>query len=628
MSINKEFRSLKEDIKSDGRIIEGYAVVFESESEDLGFTEVIKRGAITDETIKKSDVFAKLNHDDNKILGRSRFGSGSLSLSVDEHGLKYYFEAPNTSAGDELIEYLSRGEIFASSFAFSVEKSVGEKWTKQNGKFYREINKVNELFDVSPVFCPAYSATSCSKRFQDIKSLSDEIEKSLLEYDEIADDFGKEILCECRRDIRALTDEEIKYFTEIREQMKSDDDEDVTDEVSDEMTGPTYPEDDTIEKQTESETDAEKENVSVDESDESNKTDVSDENETDETDDVSDEDTENKLSEKRNFINKNTMNNNFSLLRSIRNVVNNRAMNEIDAAVINAGATEMRSAGLNANGQIQLPAAEIRNISVENDGADVVATDVLDVLTPLMAKQVLNELGARQMSGLVGDVLVPVMTSANANFLSETGNATIDNEIGFQSVKLSPKRLSTVVAVSKQFIAQDGAGAEAAIRANIIDSLAAKFQSVVLGKGAATATQPGGLFSVADVVEIADFADLTDFEASAEEANVVDCKYVMSPKAKAALRNMARGASHVGNVYENGEVDGTKAVSVSDVKDNLIAFGDFSNCIYGTWGGGIDLVVDPYSLASQGLIKLVASVYVDFVNARPEAVKIGKIVTA
>lgn len=625
MSINKEFRAINQPVTADeSRKVEGYAVVFNSESEDLGFTEVIRPSAITPETLKRSDVFAKFNHDDNKILARCRYGAGSLTLTLDDRGLKYQFEAPHTAVGDELLEYLKRGDIFASSFAFSVDKTKGEKWSKRDGKFYREITEITNLYDVAPVFSPAYSATSCCKRFAEIQTLSDEIEKSLSGFDAIADDFGKEILTECRAEIRGLSDDEIKYFAEIREKLESEkttDEAETDDEAADSEAETNTIENDTQTESEKSENDQYHTQINTNEATDNEASETTDEAETED-----EKVAENKTDNKRKLIYKNTMNNKFSLLRSIRNVVNNKAFEAVDSAVINAGQSEMRKAGVNAVGQIQLPANELRAISVETEGEDVVATDVLDVLTPLMAKQVLNELGARQMGGLVGDVLVPVMSSANANFVAETADAALDTNIGFTSVKLSPKRLSTVVAVSKQFIMQDGAGAEAAIRQNIIDSLAAKFQSVVLGSAAGTATQPAGLFNVNTPEEITDFETLTDFEAKAEEANVYDCKYLLSPKAKAALRNMARGASHVGNVFENGEVDGTKAVAVSDVKDTFIAYGDFSNCIYGAWGGGVDLCIDPYSLASQGLIRLVSSVYVDFVNARPEAIKIGKIV--
>lgn len=176
-----ETRKLQSDFKVDSRTVEGYAVCFESQSEDLGWIEVIHKGAITEETIKNSDVFAKFNHDSNKILARSKYGNGSLLLEVDDNGVRYMFESPKTALGDELLEYLHRGDITASSFAFTIDKndSTAERWTKKDGVIYRDIYKIDKLYDVSPVFTPAYSETSCSTRFEEVKATSNEIDKKM-----------------------------------------------------------------------------------------------------------------------------------------------------------------------------------------------------------------------------------------------------------------------------------------------------------------------------------------------------------------------------------------------------------------------------------------------------------------
>ena len=103
------------------RHIEGYALMFDTQSEYIGFYETIDRGAVTQEMVDACDVFATFNHDMNKIFARSNMGKGSLTLTVDDTGLKYEFDAPNTALGDELIEYLKRGDIDKSSFAFYID---------------------------------------------------------------------------------------------------------------------------------------------------------------------------------------------------------------------------------------------------------------------------------------------------------------------------------------------------------------------------------------------------------------------------------------------------------------------------------------------------------------------------
>lgn len=144
------------------RTVEGYALLFDTPSDGLSFTEVIKRGAL-DGVLEKSDVFALLNHDQRRgILARSKYGKGSLSLSVDDKGLKYRFDAPKTALGDELLENIRRGEIGESSFCFDVEKDTWEK--RKDGSWKRTIEKFGNIYDISPVYNGAYSKTSVYMR--------------------------------------------------------------------------------------------------------------------------------------------------------------------------------------------------------------------------------------------------------------------------------------------------------------------------------------------------------------------------------------------------------------------------------------------------------------------------------
>ncbi len=147
------------------RTVEGYALLFGVSSDGLSFEEVIERGAL-DGVIEKSDVFALLNHNQNRgILARCTNGKGSLSLSVDSKGLKYRFEAPKTVLGEELLENIRRGEINESSFCFDVEKDTWEK--KSDGTWKRAVSKIGNLYDIAPVYNAAYSKTSVYMRGKD-----------------------------------------------------------------------------------------------------------------------------------------------------------------------------------------------------------------------------------------------------------------------------------------------------------------------------------------------------------------------------------------------------------------------------------------------------------------------------
>lgn len=145
------------DTKNGKDVVIGHAAVFNSLSEDLGgFREKIQPGAFDD--VLENDVRAYFNHDPNYLLGRT--SAGTLRLSVDEQGLRYELDVPNTTAGRDLKENMRLGNITQSSFAFTIGRD-GDAWERnEDGADIRIIKKVNRLYDVSPVSLPAYPSAN------------------------------------------------------------------------------------------------------------------------------------------------------------------------------------------------------------------------------------------------------------------------------------------------------------------------------------------------------------------------------------------------------------------------------------------------------------------------------------
>jgi HK97 family phage prohead protease len=131
-----------------GRMIEGYAIVFNKRSKDLGgFVEVIEPSAV-DGVLERADVLALLDHNmDRGVLARSTNGEGTLELRKDDYGVKYNYEAPDTALGDEVLSGIRRGDIRTSSFAFSVDPVEDRKnWVKQeDGTYLRTIKKFKDI---------------------------------------------------------------------------------------------------------------------------------------------------------------------------------------------------------------------------------------------------------------------------------------------------------------------------------------------------------------------------------------------------------------------------------------------------------------------------------------------------
>lgn len=544
---NIEVRSFNIELRDDfgsepSRHIEGYGSVFNQRSVDLGgFQEIIAPGAF-DGVIERSDVKCYLDHNPDKgILARSRNGKGSLSLELDERGLKYSFDAPHTNLGDEVVEGLKRGDYSQSSFAFTVES---ESWTKEeDGTYLRTINKIGGLYDVSIVATPAYEGTSVALRSLDAFKAQ----------------------------------EETKIPEEIKEEVREE---------------------------------PQVEETPVEEVKEENTPEVQEESEPKEI---------------RNNINQNKNMKNFSLIKAINDVVNNRNINEDALSVIEMGAQEMRKSGLSYSGQIQLPVEERADTdgaivaTVAEQGKEIVETEKLNILGPLRGKSILSEVGATFLTGLVGNISIPTYSGSTCGWKGEM--STADNGKGeFDTVELSPKRLTAYIDISKQFLVQDSVGAEEMLRADIVNALVSKLEQTIFGEEAGSATKPAGIFYNAEEANPS-YAEVCDAEAALTDY-LGDKKFAMSPSAKSVFKQttISGEKSDLRLLMNGNEVDGYPVATSSNVTEGGWAFGDFRELVVAQWGS-IDIVVDPYTLATKNAIRLVINAFFDAKVRREGAIK-------
>jgi HK97 family phage prohead protease len=159
-----DVRIEQRDGESGGRTVTGYAAKFDKWSEPIcgWFTEQIRAGAF--DGCDTSDAIMCFNHNVDGILART--ASGTLTLSVDEVGLRFSFEAPNTTLGGDMVELLRRGDIDKCSFCFVVGQDEWVYADEKNGLKYdrRTILKISKLYDVALVVYPAYPDTEASVR--------------------------------------------------------------------------------------------------------------------------------------------------------------------------------------------------------------------------------------------------------------------------------------------------------------------------------------------------------------------------------------------------------------------------------------------------------------------------------
>jgi len=148
--------------EEDKMILEGYALVFNNETligdEEYGFLEEIDSRALSETKMK--DVPMKYNHMDSFLI-IARTKNQSLSLNVDNIGLKVRAELLDTNTNQDIYKMVRSGLLDKMSFAFTVDEQV---WNREGRIPKRTITKIERLYDVSVVDTPAYDATSIYAR--------------------------------------------------------------------------------------------------------------------------------------------------------------------------------------------------------------------------------------------------------------------------------------------------------------------------------------------------------------------------------------------------------------------------------------------------------------------------------
>ena len=139
------------------RRVGGHAVVYDSKSEDLGFREVIERGALDEADLSR----VTLNHNHNADRTLANVRSGTLKLTRDARGLRYSARLSDSPTARDVYESVRRRDTDGASFAFTMpDDPKAETWRKEGGEVVRRIKRIERLWDVSIVTEGAYRAAT------------------------------------------------------------------------------------------------------------------------------------------------------------------------------------------------------------------------------------------------------------------------------------------------------------------------------------------------------------------------------------------------------------------------------------------------------------------------------------
>ena len=252
-------------------------------------------------------------------------------------------------------------------------------------------------------------------------------------------------------------------------------------------------------------------------------------------------------------------------------------------------------------------------------GTDLMGSSLIDLLRNAMF---VMQMGARSLTGLVGDVAIPRQTGGATAYWLGQGAALTRTQQVVDQLALTPHRLAAATAYDKQLLAQSSTSVEAFVREDLTAILALEKDRVALD-GDGTAGEPLGIIQTTGLSTPVTFAtaakplftDYIQFETNlaANNADRGRLGYLVTPAVRGFSKGNAKinGSGTGGMVWENDMVNGYPAKSTNQVPSgNSVVFGRWDDLIIADWDG-LDVVVDPFSLSLNGQISVVIQTLTD-----------------
>lgn len=347
----------------------------------------------------------------------------------------------------------------------------------------------------------------------------------------------------------------------------------------------------------------------------------------------------------RRTVPQNTGNGRFSLRRAISNLVNGNQQNDVEAGVIEDATTYHNMSGVQMSDEhgIVVP------VNVENRAAFTAKTEaatgvVIDeeqqeMLLPLQSALVLARAGARFMTGLRGNIYWPEFSGANV-FWEEENAAAKDGAGKFSKGSVfKPLRLTAYVDISKQLLIQENTSVETYIRQAIAVAIAQKIEKTAFSVDKGVTNTPDGMFHTLNESVKGDmtWAQIVAMETDADIQNALfgNLAYILHPsligKAKTKVKDQSGAGGFIFTGNGDGQLNGYRALRTNNIPKKLraadeesegdeygIVFGNWSDYFVGQWGG-IELLVDPYTQALSGTVRLITNSYWNMGFVRKES---------
>jgi HK97 family phage prohead protease/HK97 family phage major capsid protein len=604
---NVEVRAVEVRAQED-MTIEGYASVFGDEY-DLGyFTERVAPGAFDGRT--NDDVRLLINHTGVPL---ARTTNNTLTLTIDERGLHYRAKLADTQEGRDLYTLIQRGDITQSSFAFTIED---DEWS--GDRRTRTINRVGQLYDVSPVTYPASPTTTVQAREMATYTQPEPAPAPVTEaepeivatpiFERKSDKFQTMNL----NDMKALRANKISQLSALSEGATL------------QARGYTEGEETTIDTLTAdiAELDAKIERAEKVEAQVARAAFGA-------------------AASKGEVVEQSKIQERYSISKLVRESMTGR-LTGLEAEMSQQAASDLKNAGVGVRGLAQIPGFILRNTSTIG-GTNVPGQSNTNVLEALVPTPILEQAGANVLRGLAGNINLPSLNDGT-DIINETASAT--GAAAIAARQLSPQRVASRIDITNELLAAMNQSIDATVQRQFARASAAQIDEMFLVKVIAAAAST---FVKRNETAAANVAGLTSAVASGligalGNANALtnSTAFITSHGLLATARytptvsggaipimqdNAIFGYNAYGtslaaaglitdasyDIYSEVYANSTASTAINNEADLVpIVIANMENCYVAYWGGGAaDLVIDPYTLAATGITRLILNMYAD-----------------
>jgi len=267
------------------------------------------------------------------------------------------------------------------------------------------------------------------------------------------------------------------------------------------------------------------------------------------------------------------------------------------------------------------------------DGGHLVGTDHLggSFIDALRNALVLRDLGVRMLTGLVGNVEIPKMsTGSTATIIAAEGGNAAESDPVYAQVTLTPRTLGAYTDVSRRLLMQSDPSVDGLARDDLLLAAAVGMESYAL-TGTGSSGQPTGLLNVSGIGDVShgtnggapDWATTIEHITDVESANAAmgNLGWLTNASVWGAMMSTPRVAGFPRYILEDPGRDliGYPLRRTQNMPGNLtkgsgtnlgsLVYGNWSDLIIGEWGV-IDLLADPYTLSRSGGVRF--NVHMDF----------------